>query len=77
MTIEQHRNNNDEISRKYGDTTVGTLRKIYGSSFAVGHLDTAMLRDVMDRLHETSLSQLFQDQGDGKLDHKVRQAALD
>jgi hypothetical protein len=32
----RHRDKNGEISRKHGNTLVGTLRKIYGTSFAPG-----------------------------------------
>jgi hypothetical protein len=75
MTIELQRVNNSEISQKHGNAPVGTLRKIYGPSFAVGHFDTALLRDVLDRLHETSLSQLLEDHSAGRLDYKLHETA--
>jgi hypothetical protein len=34
--LDRHRNKDGEISRKRGNALVGTLRKIYGSSFAPG-----------------------------------------
>ena len=74
---ERHRDKNGEISRKHGNTLVGTLPKIYGTAFAVGKPDTAKLQDVLSKLHETSLTQLLQDHAAGNLDGKVRQAALD
>ena len=33
----RHRNHDGEISHKHGTTLVGTLRKIYGQSFAAGY----------------------------------------
>lgn len=74
---ERHRDKNGEISRKHGNTLVGTLRKIYGQSFAAGLPESAKLVDVLAKLHETSLTQLVHDNGNGALDEKVRQAALD
>jgi hypothetical protein len=73
----RHRDKNGEISKKHGNTLVSTLRKIYGSTFAAGHPETAKLSDVIEQLNETSLSQIVHDHRNGKLDHKVRQAALD
>ena len=43
----RHRDKNGEISRKHGNTLVGTLRKIYGPSFAQGQSDEAKLSDVL------------------------------
>ena len=78
MSIDdRHRDKNGEISRKHGNTLVSTLRKIYGPSFATGEADAAKLSDVLEKLHDTSLTQLVKDHGDGKLENKVRQAALD
>jgi hypothetical protein len=71
----RHRDKNGEISKKHGDTLVSTLRKIYGSTFAAGQPATAKLSDVLEQLNETSLSQLVHDHGNGKLGHKVKQAA--
>jgi hypothetical protein len=51
----RHRDKNGEISRKHGNTLVGTLRKIYGSSFAQGQSDEAKLSDVLAELNEPSL----------------------
>jgi hypothetical protein len=77
MSIDdRHRDKNGEISRKHGNTLVGTLRRIYGPSFAAGEPESAKLGDVLAKLHETSLTQLVQDHGSGELEEKVRMAAL-
>jgi hypothetical protein len=78
MSIDdRHLDKNGEISRKHGNTLVGTLRKIYGPGFAAGQPDSAKLEDVLAKLHETSLTQLVEDHAGGNLEGKVRQAALD
>jgi hypothetical protein len=59
------------------NTLVGTLRKIYGDTFALGESETAKLSDVLAKLQETSLTQLVQDHNAGHLESKVRTAALD
>jgi hypothetical protein len=74
---DRHRDKNGEINRKHGNTLVGTLRKIYGPTFAAGESESSKLSDVVVKLHETSLTQLVQDHDGGHLDTKVRQAALD
>ncbi len=73
----RHRDKNGEISRKHGNTLIGTLRKIYGPSFAHGQSDEAKLSDVLAELSEPSLTQLVHDHGSGGLEDKVRKAALD
>ncbi|MGJ4904646.1 hypothetical protein ACQR10_24135 [Bradyrhizobium sp. HKCCYLRH2060] len=71
----RHRDKDGEISRKHGNTLVGTLRKIYGKSFAAGYPDSTKLSDVLLQLNETSLSQLRRDHGTGHLDHKIKEAS--
>jgi len=71
----RHRDKDGEISRKHGNTLVGTLRKIYGKPFAAGYPDATILSDVLHQLNETSLSQLRRDHGTGHLDHKIQQAS--
>jgi hypothetical protein len=71
----RHRDQNGEISHKHGNTLVGTLRKIYGQSFAAGYPETVKLSEVLHQLNETSLSQLQRDHKTGHLDHKVAQAS--
>ncbi|WP_316205500.1 hypothetical protein [Bradyrhizobium sp. SZCCHNS3004] len=71
----RHRDKDGEISRKHGNALIGTLRKIYGKSFAAGYPDTAKLSEVLSQLNETSLSQLRRDHGTGHLEHKITQAS--
>jgi hypothetical protein len=77
MSIDdRHRDRNGELSRKHGNTLVRTLRTIYGDTFAAGESESAKLSDVLNKLHEISLTQIINDHGSGQLDEKVRQAAL-
>ena len=77
MSIDdRHRDKNGEISRKHGNTLVGTLRTIYGPSFAAGEPEGAKLSDVLEKLHETSLTQMVHDHGKGHLEDKIRKASL-
>jgi hypothetical protein len=69
----RHRNHDGEISHKYGNTLVGTLRKIYGQNFAAGYAPTEKLSEV--QLNETSLSQLRRDHETGHLEHKLANAS--
>jgi hypothetical protein len=71
----RHRDKDGEIGKKHGNALVGTLRKIYGRSFAAGYPDATQLSDVLLQLNETSLSQLRRDHGTGHLDHKIKQAS--
>jgi hypothetical protein len=64
---EQHRNAKSEISRKHGDTLIGTLRKTYGKSFAKGRGDDERLLDVLSDLDDGSLSRLIYDHDNGRL----------
>jgi hypothetical protein len=61
----------DEVSKKHGNTLVGTLGKICESTFP------ARLSDVLEHLNATSLSQLVHGHGNHKLDHRIRQASSD
>jgi hypothetical protein len=71
----RHRNHDGEISHKHGNTTVHTLRKIYGQSFAAGHPETKTLSEVLLQLNETSLGQLRRDHETGHLKHKIAKAS--
>jgi hypothetical protein len=71
----RHRNKDGEISGKHGNTLVGTLRKIYGRSFAAGYPETATLSEVLLQLNETSLSQLRRDHETEHLEHKIAHAS--
>jgi hypothetical protein len=68
---DRHRNHDDEISHKHGNILIGTLRKVYGQSFAAGYSATDKLSDILLHLNETSLSQLRRDHGTGHLEHKI------
>ena len=57
----RHRDKNGEISRKHGNTLVGTLRKHYGAGFAAGFKDSDKLSDVLAKMDEPSLSKLIRD----------------
>ncbi len=71
----RHRDKNGEISKKHGNTQLGTLRKIYGKGFAAGYPDTAKLSEVLHQMNETSLSQLRRDHDTGHLEHKISQVS--
>lgn len=71
----RHRDKDGAISKKHGNTLPGTLRKIYGRSFAAGYPDTTALSEVLHQLNETSLSQLRRDHDTGHLAHKIDHAA--
>ncbi len=71
----RHRNHDGQISHKHGNTLVGTLRKIYGQSFAAGYPAADKLSDVLLQLNETSLSQLRRDHETGHLEHKIAKAS--
>ena len=71
----RQRDKDGEISHKHGNTLIGTLRKIYGQSFAAGYPETEKLSEVLLQLNETSLSQLRRDYETGHLDHKIAKAS--
>ena len=49
----RRRDKNGEISRKHGNTLIGTLRKIYSPSFVHGQSEEAKLSDVLAKLTST------------------------
>jgi hypothetical protein len=63
---------NAKISRNYGSTLVRDLRERYGENFAVGHADTATLREVINRLDAASLNRLLGDLEKGQVDEVWR-----
>jgi hypothetical protein len=63
----RHRDKNGEISRKHGNTLIGTLRKHYGAGFATGFKDSDKLSDVLAKMDESSLSKLIRDHEAGTL----------
>lgn len=58
---------NAEISRQCGTALVRELREVYGVDFGSGHADTATLREVINRLDQSSLSALHRDHAKGQL----------
>jgi hypothetical protein len=69
MAIDaRHRDKNGEISRKHGNTLIGTLRKTYGQGFAPGCAESAKLSDVLHKLDEASLTHLIHDYETGNLE---------
>lgn len=66
-----NRNQDGEISHKYGNTPIRTFRKLYGRGFAAGYPDTEKLSEVLPQLNETALSQLRRDHKTGHLEHKI------
>lgn len=70
----RHRDKNGEIGRKHGNTLVGTLRRTYGGSFALGCRDDENLGDILHKIDEHSLSALLRDHQRQKLDEICQQA---
>ena len=70
---QRHRDKNGEISRKHGNTLVGTLRRTHGQDFAKGFKETDRLSDVLHALDEPSLSKLVRDHQAGTLEGKPKQ----
>jgi hypothetical protein len=62
-----------EIQRTYGNTLVGTLRKIYGESFGVGVQSSEKLGDVVSRLDAPSFFRLMSDYDAGKMEEIANQ----
>ena len=71
----RHHNHDGEISHKHRNTLIGTLRKLYGQSFAAGDPETEKLSEILPQLNETSLSQLRRDHETGHLEHKIANAS--
>jgi hypothetical protein len=66
----RHRDKDGEISKRHGNTLVGTLRKTHGAAFAPGLSDQDKLSDALHQLDETSLSKPVRDDDAGRL-HKI------
>ena len=64
---DPHSGRNLELSRKYGNALIGSLRKAHGS-FAPHCADNERLSDVLHKLDVASLSQLIRDHEAGKLE---------
>ena len=67
MVLNDYRDKDGELSRKHGNTLIGTLRSHYGSDFAAGCFESDRLTDVLDRLDEVSVNKLAHDYEAGKL----------
>ncbi|MBV9840034.1 MAG: hypothetical protein JOY99_00620 [Sphingomonadaceae bacterium] len=67
----RHRDKDGEISRKHGNTLIGTLRKIYGYGFAARFPATTKLSDALADMDDRSLHQLVHDHQGGHLAHKI------
>lgn len=63
----RHRDKNGQISRKHGNTLIGTLRRYYGASFAKGCGDREALSEVLHKMDEHSLSDLVRAHEAGNL----------
>ena len=63
----RYRDKDGEISRKHGNTLIGTLRISYGSGFAKDSANDEKLSDVLAKLDERSLSKLVRDYEAGVL----------
>ena len=57
----RHRDKNGQVSKKHGNTFIGTLRQTYGQHFAQDCGDHEKLSDVLQKLDEPSLRQLVLD----------------
>jgi hypothetical protein len=68
---DRHRDKSGQISRKRGNTLVGTLRKIYGPGFATKFTDSDKLSDVLHKLN-ASLSKPHKDHDSGHLENKIK-----
>jgi hypothetical protein len=55
-------------NRRRGNTSISTLRRIYGSDFAKGCGDNETLNDVFHKLDSPSLAKLIQDHERGRLE---------
>ena len=64
----RRRDKNGEISRKHGNTLIGTLRKHYGTNFAPHCADNEVLSDVLQKMDAASLHQLLRDHETGRLE---------
>ncbi len=67
MAFERHRDKNDQMTGKHGNTLISTLRKHYGRDCAYGCADTDTLGDVLQKLDEPSLSKLVHDEESGEV----------
>ena len=56
---QRHRDANGEISRKHGNTQVGTLRQTYGNNFAAGRRSDMKLSTLLQQSVVGSLTKFL------------------
>jgi hypothetical protein len=66
-----HRDTNGDLSRRLGDIQVKALRKIYGTTFALGLTPNVKLSDALAMLDDRSLARLVDDHESGSLEGKI------
>jgi hypothetical protein len=57
--MKRHRDRTGDISRKYGNELISTLRRSFGPYFAPACDPSSKLSDSLDKLDERSLMQLI------------------
>ena len=67
----RHRDICDEIGRQCGDTSIGTLRMIYGLRFAWNVNSNIRLADALPMIDVVSLDQLVKHHEDGSLPRRI------
>jgi hypothetical protein len=70
LAMPQARDKDGTLSKKSGNTLIGTLRKTYGPAFTSGFSDRDKLSDVLHKLDGPSLRKLVRDQLAGRLTRK-------
>jgi len=73
----QRREKSRPISHRHGNLRVGTLRKIYGHSFAAGQSPDTTLYELLEvsgshTVSDLHVAMLQQDYDDGLLERKVK-----
>jgi hypothetical protein len=77
----RHLDTRGQISHRHGHIHIGTLRKIYGRSFATSLSPSSTLYEVLElygagSLTELHLKMLQQDFDDGLLERKIRKVTV-
>jgi hypothetical protein len=63
-----------EIACKFGNTELRNLRNIYGRAFGVGLPEHMRLSELIGRMEDRGLWQLYGHYGDGSLERRIREA---
>lgn len=75
QAVEQGQSDkNGDIARKFGKTELRTLRNIYGRAFGVGLPEHMRLSELIGRMEERGLWQLYGHYDDGSLGRRIREA---